>query len=182
MEDKTVGWTVSVVLPVTDPDVAKIVVEPRASAVASPLPSIDATVASDEDQVTVAVMSFVLLSEYVPVAVYCWTAPSSKSASDGVTAIETSDADEPPPLPGAPMPGPRLPAPQPMNKLRHTKTIGARSGFRGLVRLVAWAILQERCQFECAFSYANAFTGSWLGNIAMNGSNTTAKVCALWAP
>lgn len=124
MEVRTVGWIVSVVLPVTEPDVAEIVVEPRASAVASPPASIDATVASDEDQVTVAVMSFVLLSEYVPVAVYCWTAPSSKSASAGVTAIETSDADEPPP-PGAPMPGPRLPAPHPMMKLRHTKTIRA---------------------------------------------------------
>jgi hypothetical protein len=125
MEVRTVGWTVSVVLPVTEPDVAEIVVEPRASAVASPPASIDATVASDEDQVTVAVMSFVLLSEYVPVAVYCWTAPSSKSASAGVTAMETSDADEPPPLPGAPRPGARLPEPHPMMKLRHTKTIRA---------------------------------------------------------
>jgi hypothetical protein len=63
MEVRTVGWTVSVVLPVTEPDVAEIVVEPRASAVASPPPSIDATVVSEEDQVTEAVMSFVLLSE-----------------------------------------------------------------------------------------------------------------------
>jgi hypothetical protein len=57
MEDRTAGWTSSVVLPVTEPEVAEIVTEPRAKAVASPVPSIDATVMSDEDQVTESVMS-----------------------------------------------------------------------------------------------------------------------------
>lgn len=57
MEDRTAGWTFNVVLPVTEPEVAEIVTEPRASAVASPPPSIDATVMSDEDQVTESVMS-----------------------------------------------------------------------------------------------------------------------------
>ena len=57
MEDKTPDWTFSVVLPVTEPDVAEIVTEPRVSAVASPPPAIDATLMSDEDQVTESVMS-----------------------------------------------------------------------------------------------------------------------------
>jgi hypothetical protein len=57
MEDRTAGSTFSVVLPVTEPDVAEIVTEPRESAVASPPPAIDATLVSDDDQVTESVMS-----------------------------------------------------------------------------------------------------------------------------
>ena len=57
MEDRTADWTFTVVLPVTEPDVAEIVTEPRVSAVASPPPSIDTTLMSDEDQVTEPVMS-----------------------------------------------------------------------------------------------------------------------------
>jgi len=125
MEDRTADWTFTVVLPVTEPDVAEIVTEPRVSAVASPPPAIDATLVSDEDQVTEPVMSCELSSEYVPVAVNCWRVPRSKAALAGVIAIETRDRD------GPPTPGPRLPAPQPLSKLRHSKTIGARCGFMG---------------------------------------------------
>ena len=57
MEDRTAGWTFTVVLPVTEPDVAEIVTEPRVSAVASPPPAIDATLMFDEDQTTESVMS-----------------------------------------------------------------------------------------------------------------------------
>ena len=57
MEDRTAGWTFNVVFPVTEPDVAEIVTEPRVSAVASPRPAIDATLMSDEDHVTESVMS-----------------------------------------------------------------------------------------------------------------------------
>lgn len=57
MEDRTADWTFTVVLPVTEPDVAEIVTEPRVSAVASPPPAIDAALMSDEDQVTESVMS-----------------------------------------------------------------------------------------------------------------------------
>jgi hypothetical protein len=39
MEDRTADWTFTVVLPVTEPDVAEIVTEPRVSAVASPPPA-----------------------------------------------------------------------------------------------------------------------------------------------
>jgi hypothetical protein len=57
MEDRTADWTSTVVLPVTEPDVAETVTEPRVSAVASPPPAIDATFMSDEDQVTESVKS-----------------------------------------------------------------------------------------------------------------------------
>ena len=57
MKDRTADWTFTVVLPVTEPEVAEIVTEPRARAVASPPPAIDATLMSDEDQVTESVMS-----------------------------------------------------------------------------------------------------------------------------
>jgi hypothetical protein len=60
MEDRTADWTFTVVLPVTEPDVAEIVTEPRVSAVASPPPAIGATLMSDEDQVTESVKSCVL--------------------------------------------------------------------------------------------------------------------------
>lgn len=57
MEERTADWTFTVVLPVTEPDVAETVTEPRVSAVASPPPAIDATLLFDEDQATESVMS-----------------------------------------------------------------------------------------------------------------------------
>ena len=60
MKDRTAGWTFTVVVPVTESKVAEIVALPRATAVASPPPSIGATLMSDEDQVTELVMSCVL--------------------------------------------------------------------------------------------------------------------------
>ena len=57
MEDRTADWTFTVVLPVTEPEVAEMATEPRVRAVASPPPAIDATLMSDEDQVTDSVMS-----------------------------------------------------------------------------------------------------------------------------
>jgi len=61
--------TVKVVFPEIAPDVAVIVVEPGATAVASPDVLMVANVVFDDPQVTDAVMFRVLLSEYVPVAV-----------------------------------------------------------------------------------------------------------------
>lgn len=69
IEVRTEDWTVTAVLPVIELEVAEIVSEPRARAVTSPPPLIDATLWFEELQVTLPVMSFVLLSEYVPVAV-----------------------------------------------------------------------------------------------------------------
>jgi len=68
--DINVGdWTVTDVLPVMESKVAEIESEPKAKAAAIPLASIDAMFWFEELQETDAVMSFVLLSEYVPVAV-----------------------------------------------------------------------------------------------------------------
>ena len=92
IEDKTAGSTLTVVLPAIEPEVAEIVAEPRARAVASPPAVIDATLASDEAQVTAPVMSCELPSENVPVAVNCWSVPKNMTAFAGVTAIETNIA------------------------------------------------------------------------------------------
>jgi hypothetical protein len=57
MKDRVAGFTVSVVLPEILPDVAVMVVDPVALAVAWPLLSTCATDGSDEDQVTCGVIS-----------------------------------------------------------------------------------------------------------------------------
>ena len=71
--------TVSVVLPDLPPKVAVMVVVPRPMAVANPLESdallTEAVDVSAELQVTCEVRSWVVLSEYVPVAVYCKVNP-----------------------------------------------------------------------------------------------------------
>ena len=89
IRNKTADWTLAVVLPVTEPEVAEIVAEPRARAVANPPVGIDTTLLFDEFQVTESVISCWLPSEKVPVAVNRWRVPRSKMASAGVTAIET---------------------------------------------------------------------------------------------
>jgi hypothetical protein len=94
--------------------------------------------------------------------VKCWSAPRSKAALAGVIAIETRDRDGP--RDGPPTPGPRLPAPQPMNKLRHTKTIGARSGF------TCFGICRRRASSsDRLLTLTNAFTAGWLGGMAISG-------------
>jgi len=107
--------------------------------------------------------------------VNCWRVPRSKAALAGVIAIETRDRD------GPPTPGPRLPAPQPLNKLRHTKTIGARCGFTGAVRLVAWAI----CRRRASSSDRLLMQMLYCRLVRQHGDqwpNTTAKVFALQVP
>lgn len=89
IKDRAADWTLAVVLPVTEPEVADIVTEPRARAVARPLPVIDSTLLFDEAQVTEAVMSCTLVSENVPVAVNCWWVPTDKKPAAGVISIET---------------------------------------------------------------------------------------------
>lgn len=77
------------VFPEIVPEVAVIVDVPAATAVASPLVStIVAAAVSDEDHVTDDVMSAVVLSEYVPVAVNCWSAATVMLGLAGVTAME----------------------------------------------------------------------------------------------
>lgn len=130
MEVRTADWTLTVVFPTTEPEVAETVIEPRAEADASPPPVIDATVLLEEDHVTEPVMSFTLPSENLPVAVNCSTVPRSITGSAGVTAIETNARGG-----GPPMPGPKLPPPQALNRLRHTKMAEARYRFMELFGL-----------------------------------------------
>ena len=89
MEDNVASWTLTVVLPLIEPEVAEIVREPRVKAAANPPGLIDAMVSFEDAQVTVPVMSCVLPSENVPVAVNCWTVPRTRAGFAGVMAIET---------------------------------------------------------------------------------------------
>ena len=86
--DKGPGNTVSAVLLVTDPWLAVIVELPPATAVASPAELIVTAAVFEEDQVTCVVMSCVVLSLYVPVAVNCWVAPAFMVVFAGVTVME----------------------------------------------------------------------------------------------
>jgi hypothetical protein len=81
---------VSVVLPLTPPKVAEMVVVPAAAVVARPVAPIVATFAFEEVQVTCVVRSCVVASEYVPVAVNCCVAPTDTVGATGVTAMELS--------------------------------------------------------------------------------------------
>ena len=86
------AFTVNEVLPLTAPAVALIVTLPSFSPVASPLTVMEAIVFPVEAQITVPVMSCVVASENVPVAVNCCCTPSGMDMPAGVTAIETSVA------------------------------------------------------------------------------------------
>jgi hypothetical protein len=72
------------------PEFAVILVLPALIPVAMPVASIVATASEPEPHVTLLVMSFVLLSLYVPVAVNCCIVPFAIVALDGVTAMESS--------------------------------------------------------------------------------------------
>jgi hypothetical protein len=77
----------------TLPCVAVICVVPAATPVASPVAApIVAKPVFDDFQVTLAVMFFVELSLYVPVAVNCCVAPAAMEGVAGVTAIDCSVA------------------------------------------------------------------------------------------
>ena len=79
---------------VTDPRVAVIDVVPAATPVASPCVPCEllivAMAGAVDAHVTVDVMTFVLPSAYVPVAVNCCVKVAAMDAVRGVTAIETS--------------------------------------------------------------------------------------------
>ncbi len=80
------------VLPVRLPKAAVMVAAPAETAVASPLPElIVATDGLDEVQVTCVVMSCVVLSEYVPLAINCWVAPTETVGFAGVTVIKVRE-------------------------------------------------------------------------------------------
>ncbi len=95
--DSSVAFvTVAVVVPLTPPCVAVIVLWPGVSPVASPLlPAallIVATPVLDDAQVTELVRSWVVLSEYVPVATNGCVEPWAMLGLVGVTLIDFSVA------------------------------------------------------------------------------------------
>ena len=82
--------TVRVAVPDLPLKAAVMVEEPAATPVARPLLATVAVGVLDELQVTCEVISWVVESEYVPVAVNCWVLPAAMLAVAGVTAIEDS--------------------------------------------------------------------------------------------
>jgi hypothetical protein len=88
MEASAAEFTVSVVDPVVDPEVALITVEPTPTPLASPALLIDAVDGIDELQVTELVRSCVLPSLYVANALNCWVWPFAIDGEAGVTLID----------------------------------------------------------------------------------------------
>jgi hypothetical protein len=99
MEVRIAGVTVRMVLPEILPKVAIMVEVPAATPVASPVLLTDPTDVLDKLQITCVVISWLVPSEYVPVAVNCLVTPTGMLGLAGVTAIETSAAVGAPPPP-----------------------------------------------------------------------------------
>lgn len=112
IETRTASVTVNVLLLLTPDFVALTVDEPVERLVPKPEPEIVTTFALEEDQATEAVISCVDPSRKWPVAVSCWFSPKGTEGADGVISIDFRF----PPRPGA-----KLPAPQPLSRLRHNK-------------------------------------------------------------
>jgi len=89
IEDRVAAVTVRVAVPILPLKAAVMVVVPAATAVARPLLLIVATPVLDELQVTCAVISRLVPSEYVQVAVSCWVLPTTLFAVAGAIAIES---------------------------------------------------------------------------------------------
>ena len=89
--NETAVTTVSDVDPLTDPNVAVIVVVPGEVLLAKPDALIAATAGDEEVQATDELKFCVLLSVYVPIAVNCCEAPAEMEGFDGVTLMDTSD-------------------------------------------------------------------------------------------
>lgn len=92
IETRLPVFTVTWVFPLIAPEVAVIVATPDLRAVAAPLTVIEAMLLGEELQATVLVMSCVVPSANVPVAVSCWISPIGTVLFAGVTAIEVSAA------------------------------------------------------------------------------------------
>jgi hypothetical protein len=88
-DTRTGAVTVKVVEPVTDPELACMLVLPVPTVLARPALLIVATVAFDELHVTELLRSCVLPSLYVPVAVNCCVRPLATDPLAGVTESDT---------------------------------------------------------------------------------------------
>jgi hypothetical protein len=93
MEDKVAGVTVTVVLPMILPEVAVMVTVPAAMLATRPGLFSLATNISDVCQITCEVISRLVPSEYVPVAVNCWLRPTGMLGLTGATAMEDKVAE-----------------------------------------------------------------------------------------
>jgi hypothetical protein len=78
--------TVRTLDPVTDPDVAMMLVVPAVKPTAKPAALTVPILGADEPHATEALRSLVVLSLYVPVAANCCVSPLATEALDGVTA------------------------------------------------------------------------------------------------
>jgi len=87
IEDRVAEVTVKVAFPWTLPETAAMVAVPGATAVAKPLPLMVATDVFEEPQATCVVISWLVPSEFVPVAVNCWVTPAGMFAVEGVTEM-----------------------------------------------------------------------------------------------
>jgi hypothetical protein len=94
--------TLRVAVPDLPLKVAVMVAEPAALAVAKPLLTIVAVAVLDELQVTWVVIVELEPSEYVPVAVNCWVAPTIMLAVAGATVIEDKVTEEVTVMPAVP--------------------------------------------------------------------------------
>jgi hypothetical protein len=93
MEDRVAEVTVSVVLPEILPEVAVMVAVPAKTDVARPLLLTVATDVFDEVQVTCMLTSWLVPSEYLPVAINCWVVPAGMLGVAGVTIMEDRVAE-----------------------------------------------------------------------------------------
>jgi hypothetical protein len=98
MEDSVAGVTVRVVLPEIPPKVAVMVVVPAARAVARPLLLTVAAEVFDEAQVTSGVRSWLVPSEYAPMAANFWVDPTGMAGdTDDMEAnVAEEESEEPP--------------------------------------------------------------------------------------
>jgi hypothetical protein len=95
IEIRVAEFTVRVASPEIPCKPAPMVVVPAATVVARPLPLMVATDVFEEPQETCVVISWLVPSEFVPVAVNCWVTPAGMLAVEGVT--EMVDRLLPPP-------------------------------------------------------------------------------------
>ena len=93
MEDRAAEVTVRVMLTEILPEVAVMVAVPGAMAMARPLLLTVATDVFDELQVTCVAISWLVPSEYVPMAANCWATPTGMIGLAGVTAKEERVAE-----------------------------------------------------------------------------------------
>ena len=88
MEDKVAAVTVTVELPEALPRLAETIAVPAETAVAKPPLVTVITGVFDEPQVTCMVISWLVPSEYVPMAVNCGASPTGIRGLAGITDMK----------------------------------------------------------------------------------------------